>query len=81
MKIQQQQGHKSPMYNLKYKMLVNTTEVIGKNLMGNPPPQNKQKIGTENQALMPKRDVRRTNIFSVKELYLKSDPLWDSSAV
>ena len=30
------QGHKSPMYNLKDKMLHNTTEVIGENLMGKP---------------------------------------------
>ena len=39
------QGHKSPIYNVKYIMLLNTTEEIEENLMGNPPPpENKKKI-------------------------------------
>ena len=32
------QGHKSPTYNLKEIMFLNTTEEIGENLLGNPPP-------------------------------------------
>ena len=44
-------------------MLHNTTEV-GKTSWENPP----SKIGTENQALMPKRDMRKANLFLVKDL-------------
>ena len=37
------EGHRSPNYNLKEIMLLNTTKEIGENLMGNPPLQNKKK--------------------------------------
>ena len=36
------QGHKSPIYNIKYRMLLNTTKEIGENLLGKTPHQNKQ---------------------------------------
>ena len=48
-------GH--PIYNLR--------DII-KNEVGKPLAKTPLKIGTENQALIPKRDMRKANLFSVK---------------